>query len=294
MDGPTTDRYDDFPDLTFDRPAAGVLRITLDGPGLNAVDHAVHRQLADVWLHGRPRPRRRTCALLQGAGKAFSAGGSFELIESIIDDYAARAARHARGARPRVQRHRLLEADRVGHARPRRRRRAGRRAPGRRLDRRPAPPASSTATPASASPPATTPPSAGRCCAAWPRRSTTCSPATTLTGEEAERIGLVSLCVDDDQVHAEALEVADAARRRRPVGHPLDQAHAERLVPQPDGRSSTPRSPTSSSGSAVRTPGRAWPATRRSARPGSGSHRRVARRSPAGHLEVAASVTGRR
>ena len=30
----------------------------------------------------------------------------------------------------------------------------------------------------------------------------------TLTGEEAERIGLVSLCVDDDQVQARALEVA--------------------------------------------------------------------------------------
>jgi len=29
-----------------------------------------------------------------------------------------------------------------------------------------------------------------------------------LSGEEAERIGLVSLCVDDDQVHARALEVA--------------------------------------------------------------------------------------
>jgi enoyl-CoA hydratase len=31
----------------------------------------------------------------------------------------------------------------------------------------------------------------------------------TLTGEEAERIGLVSLCVDDDQVHAKAMQVAD-------------------------------------------------------------------------------------
>jgi enoyl-CoA hydratase len=30
----------------------------------------------------------------------------------------------------------------------------------------------------------------------------------TLTGAEAERIGLVSLCVDDDQVHDRALEVA--------------------------------------------------------------------------------------
>ena len=30
----------------------------------------------------------------------------------------------------------------------------------------------------------------------------------TLTGEEAERIGLVSLCVDDDTVHTTALDVA--------------------------------------------------------------------------------------
>ena len=30
----------------------------------------------------------------------------------------------------------------------------------------------------------------------------------TLTGEEAERIGLVSLCVDDDAVQSRALEVA--------------------------------------------------------------------------------------
>ena len=38
-----------FPDLTFDRPVEGVLRITLDAPGLNAVGPAAHRQLADVW-----------------------------------------------------------------------------------------------------------------------------------------------------------------------------------------------------------------------------------------------------
>ena len=31
----------------------------------------------------------------------------------------------------------------------------------------------------------------------------------TLTGEEAERIGLVSLCVDDDEVEERALRVAD-------------------------------------------------------------------------------------
>ena len=42
--------YDEFPHLRFDRPADGVLRITLDAPGLNAVGPDVHRELADVWL----------------------------------------------------------------------------------------------------------------------------------------------------------------------------------------------------------------------------------------------------
>ena len=53
----------------------------------------------------------------------------------------------------------------------------------------------------------------------------------TLTGEEAERIGLVSLCVDDDEVQDRALAVAGTARRGRAVGHPVDQADAEPLVP---------------------------------------------------------------
>ena len=86
---PPGDRYADFPDLAFDRPAAGVLRITMEGPGLNAVGHAVHRQLADVWL-AVDRDPDTNVALLQGAGKAFSAGGSFELLDDIMRDYAVR------------------------------------------------------------------------------------------------------------------------------------------------------------------------------------------------------------
>ena len=54
----------------------------------------------------------------------------------------------------------------------------------------------------------TTPPSAGRCCAAWPRAKYYLLTCETLTGEEAERIGLVSLCVDDEEVGDRALEVA--------------------------------------------------------------------------------------
>ena len=83
------DAYDDFPNLTFDRPAPGVLRITLDGPGLNAVDAEVHRELAEVWRAVDRDPGTRV-AVLRGAGRAFSAGGSFELIDGMIEDYAAR------------------------------------------------------------------------------------------------------------------------------------------------------------------------------------------------------------
>jgi enoyl-CoA hydratase len=83
------DRYAVFDQLTFDRPADGVLRVTLDAPGLNAVNLAAHQQLADVWpVIDRDDDAR--VALVRGAGKAFSAGGSFELLDSIMSDAAVR------------------------------------------------------------------------------------------------------------------------------------------------------------------------------------------------------------
>lgn len=83
--------YDAFPGLRFDRPADGVLQITLDGPNLNAVGPDVHRELADVWLTVDRDPETRV-AVLRGAGKAFSAGGSFELIEQMIGLFAVDGA----------------------------------------------------------------------------------------------------------------------------------------------------------------------------------------------------------
>src|SRR5262245_5816301 len=78
-----------FPDLEFDRPAAGVLRITLDAPGLNSVNRAMHRQLADVW-RAVDTDSETNVVLLRGAGKAFSAGGSFDMLESIVTDDSVR------------------------------------------------------------------------------------------------------------------------------------------------------------------------------------------------------------
>jgi enoyl-CoA hydratase len=84
------DRYAAFPDLGFDEPEDAILRITLDAPGLNAVSPAMHRQLADVWLT-IDRDDSVRVVVLQGAGKAFSAGGSFDLIDTLTKDPDARA-----------------------------------------------------------------------------------------------------------------------------------------------------------------------------------------------------------
>jgi len=84
-----TDRYADFESLRFERPEPGILRIVLDAPGLNAVGPRMHRDLADVWLAVDRDPDTRV-VVLRGAGKAFSAGGSFELIDTMLRDYALR------------------------------------------------------------------------------------------------------------------------------------------------------------------------------------------------------------
>jgi enoyl-CoA hydratase len=199
--------YDaEFPELTFDRPAERVLRITLDAPGLNAVGFAAHRQLADVWL-AVDRDSDTNVALLQGAGRAFSAGGSFELLEAMTDDYEVRVKimREARDlvlnvvncSKPIVS---AIHGPAVGAGLV-----AGLMADVSVVARTARIIDGHTRLGVTAG---------DHAALAWPLlcgmakakyHLLTCDP---LTGEEAERIGLVSLCVDDDEVHERALEVA--------------------------------------------------------------------------------------
>ena len=83
------DPYAAFPSLTFERPEPGILEIVLDAPGLNSVGHEAHRDLVDVWLAVDKDPDTRV-ALIRGAGKGFSSGGSFELLSDLTTDYAVR------------------------------------------------------------------------------------------------------------------------------------------------------------------------------------------------------------
>jgi enoyl-CoA hydratase len=200
--------YDGFPSLHIDRPSDGVLRIVLDAPDLNAVGADMHRDLADVWP-AIDRDDAVRAVLIRGAGeRAFSAGGSFELLESMIDDRDART-RVMREARDLVRN--LIECS--------------------------VPIVSAINGPAVG---------AGLVAAlladvsvagrrakiidghvrlgvaagdhaaiCWPLL---CGMAKAkyhlltnevLSGEEAERIGLVSLCVDDDEVQARAMTIAE-------------------------------------------------------------------------------------
>src|SRR3954471_3744869 len=82
--------YDDFPSLRFDRPADdGVLHIVLDAPGLNSVGPQMHRDLADVWT-AIDRDETVRAVLVRGEGKAFSSGGNFDLLDEMMNDYASR------------------------------------------------------------------------------------------------------------------------------------------------------------------------------------------------------------
>jgi enoyl-CoA hydratase len=49
----------------------------------------MHRELADVWLTVDRDPETRV-AVISGEGRAFSSGGSFDLLEAITNDYAVR------------------------------------------------------------------------------------------------------------------------------------------------------------------------------------------------------------
>src|SRR4051794_24954273 len=86
---PMSDQYAAFPSLQFERPSPGVLRIVLEGPGLNSVSPAMHGELADVWPVIDRDPDVRV-VVIRGAGKGFSAGGSFDLLDASIHDYAVR------------------------------------------------------------------------------------------------------------------------------------------------------------------------------------------------------------
>jgi enoyl-CoA hydratase len=85
------DRYSAYPSLELDRPAEHVLRLTLRAAGrLNAVSGAMHGELAAIWKTIGEDDETRA-VLVRGADGAFSAGGDLDLVLEIASDAATRA-----------------------------------------------------------------------------------------------------------------------------------------------------------------------------------------------------------
>src|SRR5215213_10921803 len=80
-----SDRYAYYPSLELDRPGPHVLRLTLR----NAVDAATHGELAKIWKTIGADEETRA-VLVRGADGAFSAGGDLELVLDIANDFGTR------------------------------------------------------------------------------------------------------------------------------------------------------------------------------------------------------------
>jgi len=84
------ERYAEFQSLQFDRPEEGILRIVLNTPGkLNAAGPEMHRDLAYVWNAIDADPETRAVIVI-GAGEAFSSGGDLDMVLDMADDFGVR------------------------------------------------------------------------------------------------------------------------------------------------------------------------------------------------------------
>ena len=202
-----SDPYARYERQKFERPSPGVLRIVMSNPGkLNATDAVMHRELAEVWRDVDADPDTR-CAILTGAGDTFSAGGDFDMIQGIVDDFEVRV-RSMREARDIVMNIIDCQTPVVSAMRGV--------AVGAGLV------CGLLADVSIATPDARIIDGHTRLGVAagdhaaiiWPLLCgmakakyylLTCDP---LSGQEAERIGLISLCVPDDELDARALAVA--------------------------------------------------------------------------------------
>ena len=78
----------EFPSLQFHAPEAGILELVMANEGrLNAATEAMHRDLAMVWRTIDTDDAVRA-VVVRGAGSNFSSGGDFDMINRMIEDEA--------------------------------------------------------------------------------------------------------------------------------------------------------------------------------------------------------------
>ena len=83
--------YSSYQDLKMRRLEPGILEIVMGEEGKLAVATArAHAEMARIWLAVDRDPETRV-AILRGAGKGFSAGGDLAMVEEMTRDFALRA-----------------------------------------------------------------------------------------------------------------------------------------------------------------------------------------------------------
>jgi enoyl-CoA hydratase len=81
--------YADYQHLAFEHRPNGVVWITINRPDvLNATNARLHWELTQVWKTVDTDPSARV-AVVTGAGKAFSAGGDLDLVEEMFESPVA-------------------------------------------------------------------------------------------------------------------------------------------------------------------------------------------------------------
>jgi enoyl-CoA hydratase len=84
------DRYGRYARLKFDRPHPRVLRITLNSPlKLGAMDARMHREASEIWADV-DADDTVNAVIITGDGKTFSAGGDLHHERKVCEDYALR------------------------------------------------------------------------------------------------------------------------------------------------------------------------------------------------------------
>ncbi|HXX84389.1 MAG TPA: enoyl-CoA hydratase/isomerase family protein [Casimicrobiaceae bacterium] len=84
-------RYEQYRTLKLTRPEPGILEIAMGEEGKLAVaDDAGHRELAEIWRDVDTDPET-SVAIIRGLGKGFSGGGSLDLVEAMANDFETRA-----------------------------------------------------------------------------------------------------------------------------------------------------------------------------------------------------------
>jgi len=79
--------WSSYEHLAFSYPSDGVLLIKFNRPEqFNAMNPTMHTEVSQVWLDVDRDPACRV-AVITGAGRAFSAGGDFDMVEATLGDY---------------------------------------------------------------------------------------------------------------------------------------------------------------------------------------------------------------